>query len=543
MKERTQITILVVGLIILGILCVGMISVVTKFTFSASEIRVNGSIVNEKLTYKLFNKEYHTIYRNFLTPIIPSDTSKYPTDTSTVLGKDYISINKVRCSAGTAYYRDINNEFYSTAQYLEYTERNEYGCGFGETLGFKKGTTYTVSAEYILNPTKLFEYNNRTYIKFIAYSKDVHPVLIRGKNLQLNDEVLAKRIYLTSEDVVIYVPYIPENVSNYDVKSIKALEFDNNNIVLNLILAIIPAMICLFTWLKFGKENAEGDYPDEMSQNPEERKAWEVAAYFHPPFGQAGGTLLPATMIDFYNRKIIDIKEVESSTHIKILQEEPKVDDVERTILNFLKKARSESKSNDGYFCLEDINKDVSKAWILNHEYRKIQRIITVKSDEHVDNRGLVVIIAAMIIATIIFITVSGNGYMAILYAVTLIIVILSILRTSLFSKFKKNYYLEYEQWQRFKDYLSHLDSIPRTSFKGVVMWEKYLIYATALGIGKKVLEVLKKWKVIDKKQYNSYHAINTATIISSGSSASSTSGGFSGGSAGGMGGGGGGGR
>jgi hypothetical protein len=531
MKERSSITILVVSLVILGVLCVCMDSLVTKFTFSTSELQISGNTIIEKLTYKPFFKEYHTLYRNFLTPI------------ETHGEDEYITITTVRCGDGLAYYNDFNNQFNSLSSKtrLAYTEKNEYGCSFGNVLGFKKGNNYTVAAEYILNAKNLFKYQGKTYIKFIAYSKDAHPVLIRNKNLILNSDVYSKKIYLISEDVIIYVPYNPEDISKYSTKSLNKLEFDNTKIFFNLIFAIIPAMICWLIWLKYGRENTEGDYPEELSQYPKERKAWEVAAYFHPPFGQAGGTLLPATIIDFYNRKIIDIKETNKHSQIKILQEEPNIDDVENVVLNFLKEARKQSSGTDGYFSLEEINKDMSKAKIMHDEYEKIERIISSKSNEYVSNKGVLAIIVFMMIMTMICIKITNNGYMVVTYFVSLLVVIIVMLKTSLFARFKKDYYLEYQQWQGFKNYLSHLDSIPRTSYKGVVMWEKYLIYASALGIGKKVLDTLKKWKVINEKQYNSFNSISTSAILSSASTRSSGGGGFGGG--GGMGGGGGGGR
>ena len=81
---------------------------------------------------------------------------------------------------------------------------------------------------------------------------------------------------------------------------------------------------------------------------------------------------------------------------------------------------------------------------------------------------------------------------------------------------------------------------------KAVVLWEQYLVYASALGVAKKVLNRLKQMRIIDQKQYNSYigigsvsHSFTSAMVPSGGTGG----GGGGGGMGGGVGGGGGGGR
>ena len=100
--------------------------------------------------------------------------------------------------------------------------------------------------------------------------------------------------------------------------------------------------------------------------------------------------------------------------------------------------------------------------------------------------------------------------------------------------------------------------SINTATHKTVVIWEEYLIYATALGVSDKVIKELRAYNLIDEKQMNIYNGV----IISSSFAFSNTSlgsysgggfsgsggggfsgGGFSGGGGGGIGGGGGGGR
>lgn len=77
--------------------------------------------------------------------------------------------------------------------------------------------------------------------------------------------------------------------------------------------------------------------------------------------------------------------------------------------------------------------------------------------------------------------------------------------------------------------------------YKGTIIWSEILLYATALGVAKKVLKQLKKENIIDDKQYRAYIFATSPSIHTSINSHSG--GGSSGMSSGGIGGGGVGGR
>ena len=78
---------------------------------------------------------------------------------------------------------------------------------------------------------------------------------------------------------------------------------------------------------------------------------------------------------------------------------------------------------------------------------------------------------------------------------------------------------------------------------KAVVLWEQYLVYASALGVAKKVLKRLRQLKIIDQKQYNFYTGIGSVSHSFTAATVTSGGGGGGGGMGGGVGGGGGGGR
>ena len=85
--------------------------------------------------------------------------------------------------------------------------------------------------------------------------------------------------------------------------------------------------------------------------------------------------------------------------------------------------------------------------------------------------------------------------------------------------------------------------SIKTATHKTVVIWNEYLVYATALGVPKRVIEELKANNLIDERQVSMYNGVILASSASFSSASGGAGGGFGGAGGGGAGGGGGGGR
>ncbi len=542
MKERAQITLLVLGLLVLGSLIFCYYELFnTGFTFSSAELEIGGNLVREKLTF-VPNKPYHTLYRNFASPILaPESGGSF---------SEYIRINMVECSHGAPYYMDKDGFFVSSAltDSLAYTEPNEYGCGFGEELGFEKGKSYIVSSEYVLNPTTLYDFKGKHYIKFVAYDRLRHPTLDRGSSLVIQGDAIYEDFTFPGIETIIYIPYEPENLGDYEIITVRRLEFgDRLRLIFMFLVSILPAIACFIVWRLFGKEKEEGDYPSELSQYPKERKAWEVSAYFNPPFGSMDRNFMPAMILDFYSRKLIDLKFTKSGLFgrkemlIKITDKEIKLDEIEKDMMNLLRLAESIDKPKDGFFSMGRSASGFSSMPIIT-AYRKLNSKIMKKSKEYLDYKGKTILylsLFACLIIQMIF------GIKEILVYIPPIIAGVVSGTTPLFVRFKEGYYMEYQKWRGFKKYLSNSDSMKISPPGGVVVWEKYLVYATALGVGEKVLKEMKDLDIIDKKEYDNYRFIYTPSAFGAISS-SSSGGGSSGGGGmggGGIGGGGGGGR
>lgn len=542
MKEKAKISLLVIMLLIIGwgqFYYLQLLS--SEFTFSSATLELDGNIVRERLSF-VPDKPYHTLYRYFASRImLPGERDS---------NAEYIWIDSVECKDGIPYYKDYSGRFVSDAASipLEYTEPNEYGCSFGGELGFRKGAEHTIAAEYVLNPSVLFEFNGAHYIKFVAYQKRLHPHLIIGDNFEIIGNGLVKEgIFsgLPGLDTVIYIPYEPESLEGYEIRKVNRLDFGEEyaRLILAFIISMLPALVCLLTWLFFGREKSEGDYPKELSQYPKERKAWEISAYFQPPFGTLDRNFLPSVILDFYSRKIIDLSFRKTGllstkdVFIKLLAHKKQVDEVEEKIISFLGYIESVEKPKDGFFSIRKASGRLTESAMIAIKYRSLYELIRKKSKDYIDYTGRWVLSAGLALALFIQLPMGVTGLLGII--VTIIILIIGN-RSALFIRFKKDYYLEFQEWKGFKRYLSNSDSIRRAAHLGVVVWEKYLVYATAMGIGKKVLSEMKSLKVIEESEYKNMRYIYTPTAFGSFSSPGSSGSGGGGGAGGGMGGGGG---
>ncbi|MFA5797069.1 MAG: DUF2207 domain-containing protein [Candidatus Woesearchaeota archaeon] len=543
MRERTSITIIVVIFLIIGAFNAYLAIYPATFNFHSAELQLQGNNVEETVSYTP-NKDYHTLYRNFVTPIV----------TTLVAGTDSITITQVECSSGTSYYQDVNGQYYSTSdsQKLAYTSPNEYGCGFGANTGFKKSQEYTIHALYALHPKTIYEIKRKNYIKFVAYSSKNHPRLQIGKNFQVRGDVVSKKSYYALDDVILYIPFTVTDTSAYAIITTPDFSFDDSTIriIFITLISLLPAIALFFLWYAFGKEYAEEDLPRELSQYPNDRKPWEVAAFFQPPFGQLDEHFASTLMMDFYQRKIIDIKEIKGDTYVKLKSPiTQKFDPVEKTFLEIIdhfQKTADVKDVHEGYFNMTRTLKrsELTSRIVTATLFSGLQKVIKEKSKNYIDYTGNYILITAFFFITLLVQIVSATP-MIIAYIAGFISIIITAYGSTLFVRYHKNHYVEYQKWNGFKNYLKTMESMTRAPPEAIVLWDKYLVYATALGVEKVVLDKFKEWKIITPVQVQTYTAIYATHTIAhvSGSSSGSTGGGFGGAASGGIGGGGGGGR
>ncbi|HPD81748.1 MAG TPA: DUF2207 domain-containing protein [Candidatus Pacearchaeota archaeon] len=524
----------------------------SKFNFYSSKIVVDGQNIQEELHYNP-DKDYHTLYRNFESEI-------YSINKSDIYSKNYFLIKGVKCSHGNYYFKDYYGNFYP--ENYPYTENNEYGCTFGDVLGFSKGNDYIINAEYEIHPENLFKINNNYYIKFVAYSPGNH-IMLTNENFEVYGEVVKDEKYFENQNVILYIPYFGET-SSFNIIELKDFDFDSDfKYKIKYLLFFFPGILFFLVWFIFGKENTYESVPRELSSFPTKRVFWEVAAYFNPPFSRINQNFFAATLLNFYNKKIIDIKEKDKEIYIKL--NKFKGDDLEMKIYNLLVEAekllKEEMKKgpfSGGYLWKKD-KKDLFdeeyfnlKKAMMNPNLRsiflEINEYVKEKGKKYINNNHAYVILVVSLFIFFTFVLKSFFDFTNIfdlIYAVFILLLFLTIPLTqgTLFSKYKENNYIEYQKWKSFKRYLKNSFSIKTATHKTVVIWNEYLVYATALGVPKRVIEELKANNLIDERQVSMYNGVILASSASFSSASGGAGGGFGGAGGGGAGGGGGGGR
>ncbi len=290
-----------------------------------------------------------------------------------------------------------------------------------------------------------------------------------------------------------------------------------------------------------------------------------------------------ATILNFALKGYIRIEQ-EGKT-IKILLNKIKTDELtgdEKKVLGILRAA-----SNNNELTMAELEKYIknypSKLMNLNSTFEKVSKTQASEKGKFDTNRFNKQIVYAeknvgYIFLLIIIITASiftiGYAYknvqsmlitctiisLAFFIVVTIINLILNIKITTSFNGFTQKGINEQEQWKAFKKYMEDFSYLNEKEVPQLVLWEKYLVFATAFGIADKVLKQLKvKYPelndpdtihsmILFNSMYNSngfntkfINSIKTSTsrmYSSTYSSGSGSGGGFSGG--GGFGGGGG---
>ncbi|MCX6742514.1 MAG: DUF2207 domain-containing protein [Candidatus Pacearchaeota archaeon] len=555
MREEKAVLIWFIVLLLIGIISMGYIFFFSiPFNFNKAEVTINSNFVEERLYYHT-DGDYRTLYRTFI--------SKARRDG--IQPDAEILISSVSCLEGMPYFRDDYGKIYvfpkeypegTLTGSLAYTENNEYGCGFGDYLGFKGNQDYWIGAKYKITPQNLFEIDGRHYIKFVLYSPNKHVLLQKDKNFIISSGVITKNRFFPEEYVIAYIPY-ENNISSFNVIHINNFEFDDSSKfffrdVLIILLFLIPPVLFYLLWRKLGKEISYVDLPETLSFYPQERKAWEIVAFFRAPFGELGKNFVPTIITDFYRRKIIDIKEVDKEIYIKI-KHKTGLDDVELKFINLLEKIRDLGNKkyidSDGFFDIKKSSKSLgfTEKSRVSNDFRLLTKKVEKKSRDYIEKKGakiFVVSIFFFVFLSIIFLNFSSF----LLYVLLLSYILIASLianNTTILSRYKKKYYQEYQKWDSFKRYLKEFPSMRDSPPKAVVLWEKYLVYATALGVSAVVIKRFKYWGIIKGAEYDAYSSMpHVSSSISSGFASAGVSGGGMGGAGGGgAGGGGGGGR
>lgn len=277
------------------------------------------------------------------------------------------------------------------------------------------------------------------------------------------------------------------------------------------------------------------------------------------------GRIFSATLLDLSLKKIIDFQVNDKIITIKILEENPeKLETLkdEKAIFEFLKKA---CEQNQGQITNKELEKYIKKSE---------SRVIKLKDEidksteqalyekELADKKGkeektniavcTIFLFIGLIVSIVLFgiLTAVENinsiGMIPFILAILIQVIVFCILSGKVNVLTQKGID-ENTQWKGLKKYMEDFSMLDKREVPELVIWEKFLVYATVFGIADKVLKQLKivypnmneqmdvntygyMYLMMNTNFSSSFSNAITSSMSSAYSSASGGGGGFSGG-------------
>ena len=308
--------------------------------------------------------------------------------------------------------------------------------------------------------------------------------------------------------------------------------------ILSLILVPFSAIA---TYLKYGRE-PKVDYDGIYEREPptDDPPAVVNAMIDNGEFGKPNMKGFEATIMDLIDRKVFSIEKNNEDLLLSVNESADNLDDGESIVVKIMSHF-----SNNGILNLsklEDRMDSKSNAeWFLK-QFEKWQEAVEneyltddVKS-RYFDDTGTVLaagigllgIVVGIIFVLIFLFTDFDRGFelMVVGIVVALISYFLMSRRDDIFGRWTKEGRVIYLKWKNFKKFLNDNSLINEHPPESIVVWKKYLIYATSLGVAKSVEKAM-NLQVPNVNDYDDglflYHYYGYHTFYHSFDSAKST--------------------
>ena len=376
-----------------------------------------------------------------------------------------------------------------------------------------------------------------------------------------NDAPYAKHVNENGKDKII------QNLNN----SINERTFWNSAFLILGLLSIFSPIGALLTYIKYGREpkvNYEGIYERELPSDDPPEMINALIENKHS-IGKPNTEGFQASIMNLIDRKVLklDVREnPESDTKDLLLDfrnvENSNLSISEKQLINTLYPFAENEILN-----LSTLNSKLSSEYTAKsfmEDYKNWEELVEKesnnKTEEYFDDTGSTIIIFiglggivfGIIIAILGFLTNLGNGLISLVAGILLIIfsVVIMFLPNDIFGRWTESGRVYYLKWRNFKKFLQDNSLINEHPPESIVIWKKYLIYGTALGVADNVYEAM-KLQVPNISDYDDdlfryhyyggygimYGAYRTGQSSANPSSDSGGFGGFGGGSGGGGGG------
>lgn len=420
------------------------------------------------------------------------------------------------------------------------------------------------SNEYFLNPQ---EYN---------YSSDLEGNTITAETTSIPKGEFYELLVLMPTDDFTDAPYakhVNENGRDMIMKnledSISGRNFWNTTYLVLGLLSILSPIGAIFTYLRYGREpkvTYEGIYERDLPTDdpPEVINALvENKGNIGTP-NMEGFEASIMNLIDKKAFKLFTETNEDIGTNDLILTfNHEKMDELsssEKIVFNTLEHFATENSLN-----LSQLNSDLSSEheakWFMGQIEKWEEKVEKgIKTEKFFDDTGSTLISAiglggiafGVIFAILGIMTNLANGFYTLIGGIFLVIfsVVIMHLDDDIFGRWTESGRVFYLKWNNLKKFLEDNSLINEHPPESIVVWKKYLIYGTALGVADEVYEAM-KLQMPNISDYDDdlfryhyyggysmmYSAFQTGESAANPSSDSGGFGGFGGGSGGGGGG------
>ncbi|MBR5502876.1 MAG: DUF2207 domain-containing protein [Methanobrevibacter sp.] len=275
------------------------------------------------------------------------------------------------------------------------------------------------------------------------------------------------------------------------------------------LLCALPALI----YLKFGREpktDYQAIYEHEPPTDDPPAYVNAMIGSFTKSVGKVNEEGFQATIMDLINRGKLGVKSEQDTdftkTTILTVKSTEGLEPFERQVINILKRYELNGEISLSY--MQDSLKGESEArafkdkydtWCENFESEylsedKFSRFFDSTGSDYLDSFGVCAIgIAVLLFVVAFFIDVLNSGLTMIMAFILAAVGVVSLMLPSgIAGKYTDEGKLYEEKWMKFKKFLEDYSLIKEHPPESIAIWNKYLVYATALGVADEVYDAMK---------------------------------------------------
>ncbi|MCX8094871.1 MAG: DUF2207 domain-containing protein [Caldisericia bacterium] len=261
---------------------------------------------------------------------------------------------------------------------------------------------------------------------------------------------------------------------------------------------ILFVILLLRQYLKYGKEYNITKNFEYFREPPSDIKPAILGHLM--TFGNFQDSFLKATVMDLIHKGIIDLEEIPTSRKdITFILDRENYQKKEQELSEFEKVLIDKILFDKGdSFTIKDLNKKIKK----NREkyyysFEKFKEEIKNESskydffDKVSEKKSSIIVGLGCLIPIVAFIlTILFKNFLYLIWLILTPIYIIIGAAAMRRRSFKGKE--DFDKWNAFKRFLSDFSNLKDYGPKSIVLWEKYLIYGTVLGVAKTVLKALK---------------------------------------------------